>query len=75
MTKQERLEYMRQRFPIVEKQRILAVTTVLTVSKQELAEEVHDMDTFREYERDKNADKEVLTSDGGSSNMFPCIMR
>lgn len=57
MTKQERLEYMRQRFPKLEAERVDAV---LSVTKTDIQDEMSLNDAFREHQREN---KEVLTSD------------
>ncbi len=62
MDKQQRLEYMRKRFPQLEQDRVDAV---LSVSKAEIDAEMKDMDTYREFARDKQTQKEALTSDEG----------
>jgi hypothetical protein len=62
MTKEQRLAYMRKRFPQLEQDR---VDVVLSVSKAELDAEMKDMDTYREFARDKASVKEALTSDEG----------
>ena len=60
MTKQERLEYMRKRFPQLEQTRVDAV---LSISKFEIDTEIKELDTYREFERDKASVKIALTSD------------
>lgn len=57
MTKQERLEYMRKRFPQLAQER---VDVVLSVTKADIQDEISLSDGFREYQREKN---ETLTSD------------
>ena len=57
MTKQERLEYMRKRFPQLEAERVDAV---LSVTKADIQDEMSLNDGFREHQREN---KEVLTSD------------
>lgn len=60
MDKQQRLEYMRKRFPQLEQDRVDAV---LSVSNAEIDAEMKEMDTYREFARDKQSSKEALTSD------------
>lgn len=55
MSKAERLEYMRKRFPQLEGERVDAV---LPVTKRDVADEVQLMDGFREYVRDKQTQDE-----------------
>lgn len=57
MTKQERLEYMRKRFPVLEAGRVDAV---LSVTKADIQDEMALNDGFREHQREN---KRVLTSD------------
>lgn len=62
MTKEQRMAYMRKRFPQLENDRVDAV---LSVSKAEIDAEMKEMDTYREFARDKQTSKEALTSDEG----------
>lgn len=62
MNKQERLAYMKTRFPQLEDNRTDAV---LPVSKVEIGETVSELDSFREHKRDEATNKEALTSDEG----------
>lgn len=57
MTKPERLEYMRKRFPQLEQERVDAV---LSVTKADIQDEIALSDGFREHQRDK---ERTLTSD------------
>lgn len=58
MTKSERLEYMKQRFPILREM----TDVVIPVGKYDIKEELDLMDTVREHIRDEQTNKE-LTSD------------
>jgi hypothetical protein len=58
MNKEQRLKYMQQRFPKMEQ-----VNVILSVSKAEIVTEAKDMDTYREYMRDKVSMQNALTSD------------
>jgi hypothetical protein len=49
---------MQQRFPKMEQ-----VNVILSVSKAEIVTEAKDMDTYREYMRDKVSMQNALTSD------------
>jgi hypothetical protein len=57
MTKEERLEYMRKRFPQLKAQSDI----VLSVNKSDIEEELGEMVTFGEYQKEKKIN--VLTSD------------
>ena len=62
MDKQQRLEYMRKRFPQLEEN---LTDAVIPMSKRDIQETVAELDSFREFQRDKQTSKEALTSDEG----------
>lgn len=59
MTKAQRLEYMKKRFAELEEMS----DAVLPVTKNDIEEEIHSMDTYREHIKDEATDHEALTSD------------
>lgn len=64
MNKADRLAYMRKRFPVLENDRVDAV---LSVSPDDIKDEMGLMDTFREYNRAK---EKSLTSDETQSRLW-----
>lgn len=58
LTKEERLEYMKKRFPILEEM----TDAVIPVGKQDIKEELDLMDAVREHLREEQTFQE-LTSD------------
>jgi hypothetical protein len=62
MMKEQRLEYMRKRFPQLEEN---LTDAVIPMSKRDVQETVGEMDSFREFVRDKRTNKQALTSDEG----------
>ena len=62
MDKSERLAYMKKHFA-ARKDDELPADAVLPVNREDILEEVHELDGFREYERDLHTDQEALTSD------------
>ena len=61
MTKTEQLEYMRKRFPQMDE----ISDAVIPVSKQDILETVAELDSFREFQRDRQTSMEGLNSDEG----------
>lgn len=60
MTKEKRIEYMRERFPKMEVDR---APVVLQVSKAEIDAEIQEVDAYQESIRDKASERLWLTSD------------
>ena len=60
MDKAERLAYMKRRFPELEE---TMSDAVIPISKRDVQDAVADLDSFREFARDKQTSKEALTSD------------
>ncbi len=58
LSKEERLALIKQRHEASQ-----IVIGEIPVTRQETAEAVSELDSFREYERDKKTSSEVLTSD------------
>lgn len=58
MTKVERLEYIRKRFKELE-----TADAVLPATRFDIDDEVHLMDTYQAYEREKRSVKDTITSD------------
>lgn len=58
LTKAERLEYMRRRFPVLDEQ----ADAVIPVTKYDLKDELDLIDAVREHTRDEQTNQE-LTSD------------
>lgn len=58
MDKAERLAYMKRRFPVLREM----ADAVIPIGKQDIKEELDNLDSVREYVRDENTNRE-LTSD------------
>lgn len=58
MTKEERLAYMKERFPQLEDS-----IGEIPLSKRDIRESVEELDSFREHTRDQVSQREALTSD------------
>ena len=58
MTKEERLAYMKERFPQLEDS-----IGEIPLSKRDIRESVEELDSFREHTRDRVSQREGLTSD------------
>jgi len=58
MTKEERLAYMKERFPKIEDD-----LGEVPLFKRDIVESVEELDSFREHTRDRVSQREALTSD------------